>query len=407
MLVMGAGGAGRTTVAAATALADGRQGRRTLLLSEEQPGTLAALLGVPDVGTAEAEVPAVEGLWVARIDSGEHFRGGAAVLQERGRTVLGLLGADPLDEDELTELPGAGTFALLGTLRAAHASGAWDTLVVDLPPTTRALRGLALPGQLRRYLRRLLPPERQAARALRPQLAQLAGVPMPTRALYETADRWEGELAAVEDVLASAATAALLVAEPGPLAAEALRAARAGLGLYELPLEAVVANRVLPIGSADPWLASLSGQQQTVLKQLREDCAAQGVPVRELPHLGRDPRGVQDIRDLAGLAGPAASAPGLGSGSDSDSDSDSDFGSGSGPGRVEDRLAWDGLLVWVLPLPATRKEELDLVRRGDELILTVGPYRRILPLPSALRRCRVVGAALEAGELRVRCEPDP
>ncbi|MGH3313454.1 MAG: ArsA-related P-loop ATPase, partial [Streptomyces sp.] len=361
---MGAGGAGRTTVAAATALADGRQGRRTLLLSEEQPGTLAALLGVPDVGTAEAEVPAVEGLWVARIDSGEHFRGGAAVLQERGRTVLGLLGADPLDEDELTELPGAGTFALLGTLRAAHASGAWDTLVVDLPPTTRALRGLALPGQLRRYLRRLLPPERQAARALRPQLAQLAGVPMPTRALYETADRWEGELAAVEDVLASAATAALLVAEPGPLAAEALRAARAGLGLYELPLEAVVANRVLPTGSADPWLASLSGQQQTVLKQLREECAAQGVPVRELPHLGRDPRGVQDIRDLAGLAGLAASAPGLGSGSGSDSGS----GSGSGSGRVEDRLARDGLLVWVLPLPATRKEELDLVRRGDELI---------------------------------------
>ncbi|MGH3311989.1 MAG: ArsA family ATPase, partial [Streptomyces sp.] len=117
--------------------------------------------------------------------------------------------------------------------------------------------------------------------------------------------------------------------------------------------------------------------------------------------LGRDPRGVQDIQDLAGLAGPAATAPGLASDPDPDSDSD------SGPGRVEDRLARDGLLVWVLPLPATRKEELDLVRRGDELILTVGPYRRILPLPSALRRCRVVGAALEAGELRVRCEPDP
>jgi arsenite/tail-anchored protein-transporting ATPase len=63
--------------------------------------------------------------------------------------------------------------------------------------------------------------------------------------------------------------------------------------------------------------------------------------------------------------------------------------------------------VWRLSLPAVRKDELELVRRGDELILGVGPYRRVLPLPSALRRCRVVGAALERGELRVRCEPDP
>lgn len=53
------------------------------------------------------------------------------------------------------------------------------------------------------------------------------------------------------------------------------------------------------------------------------------------------------------------------------------------------------------------REELDLVRRGDELILTVGRLHRIVPLPSALRRCTVVGAALREGELRVRFAPDP
>ncbi|OEV06635.1 hypothetical protein AN219_33955, partial [Streptomyces nanshensis] len=306
-----------------------------------------------------------------------------------------------LDGDELTELPGADAFALLSAVRAAHAAGEWDTLVVDLPPTPVALRTLALPAQLRRYLRRLLPAERQAARALRPALAQLVGVPMPTDALYATADRWDVELADVQGLMASPGTTVRFVAEPGPLAAEALRLGRAGLGLYGLPLEAVVANRVVPSGSPDAWTASLSGQQQTVLKAWREECASEGVPVRELPHLGREPRGAGDLLRLA------PETAGTDGGTDGTTGPSGPTGSTGPAGAVEDRLAQDGLLVWRFALPAVRKEELDLVRRGDELILGAGPYRRVFPLPSALRRCRVVGASLDGGELRVRCAPDP
>ncbi|OEV19799.1 hypothetical protein AN220_28350, partial [Streptomyces nanshensis] len=42
-----------------------------------------------------------------------------------------------------------------------------------------------------------------------------------------------------------------------------------------------------------------------------------------------------------------------------------------------------------------------------ELTVGVGPYRRVLPLPSALRRCRVSGAGLKGGVLGVRFTPDP
>ncbi|QPP11000.1 ArsA family ATPase [Streptomyces bathyalis] len=385
-------------MAAAMAVAVARGGRRTLLLSGETSATLEAVLGVTGgpigpLGAAGAAVPGTDGLlYAARTDSAELFRDAAVALQERGRKLLDLLGSDPLDEDEVTELPGAGAFAVLSAVRAAHAAGEWDTLVVDLPHTPAALRVLALPAQLRRYLRRLLPAERQAARALRPALAQLAGVPMPTEALYATAARWDAELADVQGLLESPGTTACLVAEPGPLAAGTLRLGRAGLGLYGLPLQAVVANRVVPSGSSEPWTASLSGQQQTVLKAWREEYERAGVALRELPHLGREPRGADDLLRLgaetAATGVPAPDAAGT-------------------DGAVEDRLAQDGILVWRLALPSVRKDELELVRRGDELILGVGPYRRVLPLPSALRRCRVVGASLDGGELRVRCAPDP
>ncbi|MFJ8016609.1 ArsA family ATPase [Streptomyces sp. NPDC096339] len=369
LLITGPGGAGKTTVAAATALAAAREGRRVLLLTD-----------APHVQEDDR-------LTVARVDSGQEFRDELVALQERGSAVLGMVGARPLTAEELTELPGAEEFALLRAIRRAATAPApgTDLVVVDLPPLHRAVATLSLPAQLRRYLARLLPAERQAARALRPVLAQLAGVPMPAQWLYETAARWDEELAAVQAVVEADTTEIRLVAEPGPTAAEALRLGRLGLALQELPVSSVVANRLLPQGSADPWLAGLAAQQE---KHTAEWAAE--LPVVPLAHLGRDPHSPQDLALLAETEGLAPRPPAPRSG-----------------WVVEDRRAEDGVLVWEVPLPGARKSELDLIRRGDELLLTAGPYRRIVPLPSVLRRCSVSGAALADGVLRIRFTPDP
>ncbi|WP_322899831.1 ArsA family ATPase, partial [Actinacidiphila rubida] len=173
---------------------------------------------------------------------------------------------------------------------AAGADAVWDLVVVDLPPVAEAVRLLALPEQLRRYLRRLLPEDRQAARALRPVLAQLAGVPMPAEWAYEAASRADHELDAVQAVIEDPGTAVAVVLTPGATAPATLRTARTGLALHGHRLAAVAANRVLPTGSADPFLAGLSADQQDALKQLADQCATDGVPLYELPHLGRAPQ---------------------------------------------------------------------------------------------------------------------
>ncbi|MET9673745.1 ArsA-related P-loop ATPase [Streptomyces sp. NPDC006482] len=398
ILVTGLGGAGRTTVAAATALAEARAGHRVLLVSEDPDplrGPLPEALGGPgtpqdstprsadDEQGSTPPLPGGGSLRVHRPDPATDFRREFLALQARSGAALDLLGAAPFEDAELTELPGSRQFALLRALRDA-AAGEHDLAVVDLPPLPEALALLALPEQLRRYLRRLLPPERQAARALRPMLAQLAGVPMPAQWLYETTARWEAELAAAQAVADAPTTRVRLVLEPGPAAVRALRTARLGLALQGLALDAVVANRLLPADSEDPWLAGLTAQQHRHLAELR---TAAGV-VHELPHLGRDPRGAEDLALLASVppAVPLAPAPGR---------------------EVEDRREEDGVLVWHLALPGAVKEELSLVRRGDELLLTVGPFRRHLALPGALRRCTVTGAGLVDGDLRVRFTPDP
>jgi arsenite-transporting ATPase len=388
ILITGPGGSGRTTLAAATALKAARQGTRTLVLSADHTDSLGAVLGVP---TGAEPVEAAAGLTAWRPDAAEGFRQDLVAFQERATAVLDLLGASRLDAEELTPLPGAEELTLLRALRDAVLSEAYDLLVVDLPPAPQALALLALPEELRRYLRRLLPAERQAARALRPVLGRLVGVPMPAEWLYDTAARWDVELAAVQAVLEERGTTVRLVAEPGPSGTDHVRTATVGLALRGLRLDALVANRVLPESTDGTWLAGLVAQQRKALEHWRDTYdGPHGVPVHEVAHLGGDPRGGDDLAAL--------DVPGV----------------DPSPSPVEwpiaDGLAEDGggrVLVWHIPLPGALREELDLVRRGDELVVTAGQFRRIVPLPSALRRCTVDGAALRDGELGIRFSPDP
>ncbi|WP_089101133.1 ArsA family ATPase [Streptomyces hyaluromycini] len=376
ILITGPGGSGRTTVAAATALRASAEGTPTLVLSADRTDTLGAALGVA-TGPEPTRVTPTLAAW--RPDAAARFREDLTAFQTRAANVLDLLGASRLDAEELTPLPGAEELSFLRALRDAALSERYELLVVDLPPAPQALALLALPEELRRYLRRLLPPERQAARALRPVLGRLAGVPMPADWLYETAARWDVELAAVEAVLADRATAVRLVAEPGPAGADAVRTARLGLALRGLPAATLVANRVLP--EATP-LHTLVAQQRKTLAEWGET-----YEVKAVAHLGHDPRGTDD---LAALAVPGVNTV---------------------PTPVEwpvaDRIEEDGVLVWHIPLPGAIRDDLDLVRRGDEVVITVGGFRRIVALPSALRRCTVAGAGLRDGELRLRFAPDP
>lgn len=393
VLVTGPGGAGRTTLAAATALAGARQGARALLLTTESSAP-ETVLGTP-LG-ADAPTPIAPGLHARRIDPATASARNSSPSRSAPAPPSTCSARPPSTRTSSPKLPGSEDFALLHALRAEHASDDWDMVVVDMPSASETIRLLALPAQVRRYLRRLLPPERQAARALRPVLAQLAGVPMPAQKLYEAAERWETELAAVQRAIDDPGTSVRLVTEAGPVAAANLRTIRAGLALHGRRTDGVVVNRLLPTGSADPFLAALSGSQQTALKALREEFP--DVPVHEVRHLGRDPQGVDELDEL--IDGPTGEIGETGGTGPVD-------GPRPDPWTVEDRLATDGILVWQVPLPGAERRGLGLVRRGDEIVVTVGRFRRIRTLPSALRRCTVSGAGLRDGVLEIRFTPDP
>ena len=73
----------------------------------------------------------------------------------------------------------------------------------------------------------------------------------------------------------------------------------------------------------------------------------------------------------------------------------------------DDELPGGYEFTLILDLPHLDRADVQLVRSADDLVVTAAGRRRYVGLPSALRRCDVVGAAYTDNALRVTFTPNP
>ena len=394
VLFTGKGGVGKTTAAAGTAAYAARSGLKTLVLSTDTAHSLGDALQIvgPTSGAEPVEVDA--GLHLLQLDPQRRFERSWNELRDYLLTVLDSAGVDAVAAEELMVLPGAAEVLALLEVRDQVRSGRWDLVVVDCAPTAETLRLLALPEALGWYLDRLAPGQRRLARSLRPILGRASGLPTPADGVIDAVGRLTDQLREVRGVLTDPGTSVRLVLTPEAVVVAEARRSLTSLSLFGYRVDAVVANRVFPAAGADTWRAGWVAAQSAQLAEVEASFGS--LPVLRAPYRATEPVGFDQLADFASdLYGTAESFDALGP---------PDAASAVDPLLVE-RSGEEFVLS--LALPFAERSELDLVRSGDELVLTVGPYRRILALPSALRRCTVVGAALRDGRLRIRFEPDP
>jgi arsenite-transporting ATPase len=400
VLFTGKGGVGKTTLAAATAALLARSGRKVLAVSTDPAHSLGDALEA-DLGGEPTELDS--GLCAAHVDTRTLLDGVWSRLQGHLGTLLAGAGVDELVADELTVLPGVEDLLALGEVRRLAESGLWDVVVVDCGPTAETLRLLGLPEALSTYLERLFPAHRRAVRGLITGLSAAGRDAQPAwDSAVDALDALAEQLHGLRRLLADPATTSIrLVLTPERVVAAETRRTLTALALHGLRVDGLVANRVLPgappslRGPIGRWLRERHTEQRGVLAELE----ALPIPLSTVEHTAAEPTGVPALLELArtlyGADDPAAPPDGP-----------------AAPLLQVRRTAGSGISLdsafeLVLRLPGVADGPLDLVRLDDDLAVTTGGTRRMIALPSVLRRCTVTGAHLAGDDLCVAFAADP
>jgi arsenite-transporting ATPase len=265
VLYGGKGGVGKTTMAAATALASAREGTATLAVSTDPAHSLSDSLGV-DVSSEPERIDDEYPLYGVEIDpermdggpfagGEEGADGGAGPMGAGGMAGMeGLLGEDgPLGGDEdgpmgaggMGTMPGADEAAAMQLLLRYMDDARFGRVVVDTAPTGHTLRLLELPEMMDSMMGRMLK-LRERFSGMMDSVKGMFGANTDPEAgmadLQAMADRIERLRGALRD---PTRTDFRVVMVPEEMSATESERLVSRLGEFEVPVSTLVVNRVM------------------------------------------------------------------------------------------------------------------------------------------------------------------
>lgn len=393
---LGKGGTGKTTVAAAEALATARAGEAVLVVSIDQAHSLGDVLDLPPATSRDAGGSGIrtveEKLDMVEIDALQLLRSRYAVLASMAALAGTHEHAEQFDlpePDELTGLPGVQELLVLSEVARLSDTGKWSHIVVDAPASADALRTLAAPRTVADYLERVWPQHSRVAATTGPD---------PRTAVFVALfDRLLSGIAAVRDLLDDRRrSTAVIVATPDRAGRAELRRVRSWLALSGIRVEAVVINGVTPSVGGSGAAARLLADQRAAHEAIVEEITTTvtDVPVIVCERRAAEPVGLEALEELAAALHRDPPAP------------SSDTGD---PVRVqhESGTGVESVYAMRMYLPLADPASLTLGRIGDDLVVGADGMRRRVRLASGLRRCTVSEAEFDGTDLVVRFVPDP
>jgi anion-transporting ArsA/GET3 family ATPase len=265
LICCGSGGVGKTTTAAVLALEAARLGRRAVVVTIDPAKRLADALGLDGIGNVPRRI---DGPWPGEL---------SAVMLDTKSTFDALVvqySTDPAQAERILAnrfyrnisgaLSGTQEYMAMEKLYELQHDDAFDLVVVDTPPTRHALDFIDAPRRLTRFLdhrlyRMLTAPTRGVMKAVNVAaqtfirtVAKVVGSEVFDDAIsffqaFEGMEQGFKERAArVLELLTDPRTAFVLVAGPRRDTVEEARFFASKLGENDIPVRALIVNRVHP-----------------------------------------------------------------------------------------------------------------------------------------------------------------
>ena len=380
VLFTGKGGVGKTTVASATAVRIAAAGRKTLVMSTDPAHSLADAFGV-ELGPEPVEIG--DGLWAEQIDPQRRLEDNWREIQEHAIALLDWAGVGDVEAEELSVVPGLDEVFSLADVKRHHDEDPYDVLVVDCAPTGETLRLLSLPAVMQWYMERIFPVERRVVGALRPVARRMTALPIPDSGVYAAVQRFYHQLDGVREVLTNPETASVrLVVNPERMVIAEAKRTFTYLNLFGYRVDAVIANRLLPPEVSDPYFDGWKEIQGRHLEEI--EASFSPLPVLTARLRDYELQGLQALADL-GAELYATSDP----------------SSVLFTGEPMTIARHGRAFALTIALPFARREDLDLGRKGDELLVRVGRWRRTIMLPRVLSAREVTSARLDGDRVEI------
>jgi arsenite-transporting ATPase len=380
ILYSGKGGVGKTSLSAATAIRAAALGHRTLVVSTDSAHSLGDALE-RQIGGEPAEVlPRLEAI---EVDVNRELASHWGTIHEYLTRFMAFRGVDETVAEEIAILPGMEELFSLVRVRAWSDSRRYDVIVIDCAPTGDTVRMLAVPEVLGFYFSRIFPIQRRVVKTVRPVAQRMTDMPIPNDDVFGSVQRIYEQMEGMGPLLQDPKRSSIrIVLNPERMVINESQRLYTYLSLFGFPVDAVVANRVLPEEARSSYFDRWFEIQAGHLASAR--AAFDPLPFFEAPLFDREMVGTRMLDEFGqrvfGKSDPASVL--------------------HKDRPIEIRKERGGYALYVR-LPFAEKERINVWARGDELSIQVDNQRRHFVLPRTLAGRVVTGAAFEEQRLRV------
>ena len=387
LLFSGKGGVGKTSLAASTGVKLAQLNYRTLVLSIDPAHSLADAFDLDTelfhVQTSEP-LAINDRLSVQELNIQKEIKRHWQEISSYVSAVLRTTGISGVEAEELAILPGMEELSAMMYINQYRREQRYDVIVLDAAPTAESMRFISMPTTLDWYMKHIFPFQRNFLKAVRPIANRVAPFELPPDSYFgnvrDLFDKLEGVGEMMED---PRITSVRLVTNAEKMVVRETQRAFVYFSLHGLTVDAVLVNRLLPAEVSDAWFNEWHTSQDAMVHEIEEYFAP--VPIKKVPLFSHEVLGKQRLEDLARVLYPEGEDP-------------------SAVTRTEKPYTFgkqNGLYEIRVLLPFATKGEIELFKKGDELVVQIGSFRRHIGLPRSMTALSPSRARLESKVLTV------
>ena len=379
ILYTGKGGVGKTSIAAATGLKLADLGYKTIVVALDAAHSLSDAFDrdkqLMDTGRGK-QIQINDNLWIQEVDIQEEIAVHWSNIHSYVRSLLNRSGLEEIVAEEIAVFPGMEEICSLLYINQYVRQETYDVIILDCAPTGESLRFVSIPTTLEWYMNRLFKLERNLAKAVRPIVRRISSIPLPQDDYFQNIQDLFDKLEGIDKILTDPRiTTVRLVTNPEKIVLKETQRAFMYFCLYGLCIDAVIINRIFPEETDSDFFELWKQTQQRYIDEATNYFSE--VPIWKV-HLFDDE--IVGEKGLLWLANALYAEI-----------NPADIFFEEKPYQFSKNGEQYQISMY---LPFITKQDIDLARYGDELIVRIGGFKQHIVLPRSLAHANPTSAKL-------------